>query len=84
MGRRIGEEETVGRDGSETGLVLKKKEKQNSTTGIGASLTPDVRDKEERNNMYTYAYPRIRARTYARAHTRTDSYAIQTKTILLR
>ena len=39
--------ETVGGDGSETGLVAKKKQ---STTGIGASLIPDYRDKEEVNN----------------------------------
>ena len=31
--------ETVGGDGSETGLVMKMKGKQKSTTGIGASLT---------------------------------------------
>ena len=40
--------ETIG--GSETGLV-KKKGKQTSTPGIGASLTPDYRDKEDSNNM---------------------------------
>ena len=34
-------------DGSETGLVKKKKGNKTSTTGIGASLTPDFRDKEE-------------------------------------
>ena len=33
--------ETGGGDGSETGLVMKKKGKQKSTTGIGSSLTPD-------------------------------------------
>ena len=37
--------ETGGGDGSEIGLVMKK-EKQKSTTGIGASLIPDYRDKE--------------------------------------
>ena len=35
--------ETIGGDGSETGLVTKKKGKQQSTTGIGASLAPDYR-----------------------------------------
>ena len=32
----------------ETGLVMKKKGKK-STSGIGASLTPDYREKEESN-----------------------------------
>ena len=41
--------ETVGGDGSETGSVTKKKGKK-STTGVGSSLTPDFRDKEENNN----------------------------------
>ena len=45
-----GEVEMVGEDGSEMGLVMKKKGKQKSTTGIGASLTLDYRDKEESNN----------------------------------
>ena len=41
----------IGGDGSETGLlVVKKKGKQKSTTGIGVSLTPDYMDKEESNN----------------------------------
>ena len=40
--------ETVGGDGSETGLVMKGKQK--STTSLGASLTTDYRDKEESNN----------------------------------
>ena len=40
--------ETIGGDGgSETGLVMKGKQ---NLTGIGASLTPDYRDKEESNN----------------------------------
>ena len=38
-------------DASETGLVMKKKGKQKSTTCIGASLTLDYRDKEESNNI---------------------------------
>ena len=46
---------TVGRDGSETGLVLKKG-KEKSTTGIGASLTPDYRDTEECNKNNSRAY----------------------------
>ena len=39
--------ETVGGDGSETGSVTKKKK---TTTGTGASVTPDFRGKEESNN----------------------------------
>ena len=38
--------ETIGGDGSETGLVMTKKGEQKSTSCIGASLTPDYRDKE--------------------------------------
>ena len=34
-------------DGSETGSGTKK---ENSTTGVGASLTPDFRDKEGNNS----------------------------------
>ena len=41
--------ETIGRDSSETGLVMKKGE-QKSTTSIGASLTLDYRNKEESKN----------------------------------
>ena len=44
---------TVGGDGCETGLVMKKKGGK-STTGIGASLTPDYKDKEESNNSILY------------------------------
>ena len=47
----IGGVETVGGDGSETGSMTKKKGTQKSTTGIGASLTPDNRDKDEGNNF---------------------------------
>ena len=39
--------ETIGGDSSKTRLVKKKKGKHKSTTGIGASLTPDYREKEE-------------------------------------
>ena len=39
--------ETIGGDGSKTGLVMKKKGKHKSTTGISASLTPDYMEKEE-------------------------------------
>ena len=35
---------------SETGPVMKKKDEK-CTTSIGASLTPDNRDKEESNNI---------------------------------
>ena len=38
-------------DDSETGSVTKKKVKQNSKTGIGASLTPDYSYKEKNNNI---------------------------------
>ena len=41
--------ETIGGDGSKTRLVMKKG-KHKSTTGIGASLTTDYREKEESNN----------------------------------
>ena len=41
--------ETIGGDSSKTGLVMKKG-KHKSTTGIGASLTLDYREKEEGNN----------------------------------
>ena len=33
--------ETIGGDGNKTGLVMKKKKGKQSTTGIGASLTPN-------------------------------------------
>ena len=39
--------ETGGGDGSEMGLMMKGTQK--STTGIGASLIPDYRDKVESN-----------------------------------
>ena len=42
--------ETIGEDGSKTELVIKKKGEHKSMTGIGASLTPDSREKEESNN----------------------------------
>ena len=41
--------EMVGGDGNEMGLMMKKG-KRKSMTGIGASLTPDYRDKKESNN----------------------------------
>ena len=40
--------ETIDGDDCETGLVVKKKGNQKSTTGIGASLTPVYRGKEDR------------------------------------
>ena len=46
----MGGVETVGGDGSELGQVTKKRGKQKWATDIGASLTPDYRDKEESNN----------------------------------
>ena len=36
-------------DGSKTELVMQKKGKHKSTTGIGDSLTPNYREKEESN-----------------------------------
>ena len=48
--RGIGGAETGGGDGNEMGLLTKKKGGK-SLTGIGASLTPDYRDKEEGNYM---------------------------------
>ena len=39
---------TICGDGSKTGLVMKKKGGEKSATGIGASLTPDYRDKGEK------------------------------------
>ena len=42
--------ETNGGEGSKTEQVMKKKGKHKSTTGIGASLTRDYREKEEDNN----------------------------------
>ena len=42
--------ETIGGDGSKTGLVKKKGKK--STTCVGASLTPDYREKEESNQIF--------------------------------
>ena len=36
----------VGGDGSEAGLVTTKKREQKSSTGIGAIVTQDFRDKE--------------------------------------
>ena len=47
---RAGGIETGGGDDRKMGSVTKKKGKQKSTTRFGASLTPDVRDKEESNN----------------------------------
>ena len=58
MRARDGGVEMVGGGGSETGLVMKKKGKQKSKTGISASLTPDYRDKEESNNNCTAVYSR--------------------------
>ena len=43
--------ETIGGDGSKTGLLMKKKREHKSTVGIGASLTPDYKEKEESNNI---------------------------------
>ena len=37
----------IGGDSSKTGLVMKGKK---TTTGIGANLTPDYKEKEENNN----------------------------------
>ena len=42
--------ETIGGESSKTELVMKKKGKHKSATGICASLTPDYVEKEESNN----------------------------------
>ena len=42
--------ETIGGDGSKTGLVMKKKGKHKSTTGIGACLSLHYMEKEENSN----------------------------------
>ena len=47
---RGGENEMVGGDGSDTGL-MKKVGKQKSMVSIGVSLTPNYRGKEENNNF---------------------------------
>lgn len=46
-GMGVGWVEMVGGDGGETRSLSKKKGKHNSTTGIGASLAADIRDKGE-------------------------------------
>ena len=43
--------DTISGDSSKTELVMKKKGKHKSMTGIGASLTPDYRENEESNNL---------------------------------
>ena len=42
--------ETISGDGSKTELVMKKKEKHKSTTGIGTSLIPDYKEKEDKTD----------------------------------
>ena len=42
---------TIGGDCSKTELVMKKKGKLKSTSGICASLTADYKEKEESNNV---------------------------------
>ena len=44
------EVKTVCGDGSETGLMTMKRGEKKSTTGVGASLTPDYRVEENSNN----------------------------------
>ena len=44
--------ETVGIGIYETGSVTKRNRKTKLTTGIGANLSPDYRDKEESNNYF--------------------------------
>ena len=41
----------VGGNEGKTGLVMKKKGKHKSTTGVSVSLIQDYREKEERNNI---------------------------------
>ena len=43
-------EETGGGDSSKTGSWTEEEEKK-STNGVGASFTPEVRDKVEKNNI---------------------------------
>ena len=43
--------ETVGGDDSENRLVMKNKGEKKSTTGIGASLIPDYRDRGEQQQQ---------------------------------
>ena len=50
MRAKDGGVEMVGGDGSETGLVTKKKGKK-STTGMGASLTLDYRERRATTSM---------------------------------
>ena len=45
MRARDGGSGEVGRDSSEAGLVTTKKREEKSTTGIGAIVTQDFRDK---------------------------------------
>ena len=47
--------EKIGGNGSKTGLAMKGKQK--STTGIGASLTPDYREKEVSNKTSVVMVP---------------------------
>ena len=49
--------ETIG--DSKMGLVMKKKEKQKSTTGICTSLTPEYWEKEESNTNVTKAHTKL-------------------------
>ena len=51
--------ETLGGDGSKMELVMRKKGKHKSMTGISASLTPDYREKEESNNNIKKPSPNI-------------------------
>ena len=52
------EVETIVGDSSKTGLVVKKKGTQTSTTGIDTNLTPDYREKEVSNNNTLPTYLR--------------------------
>ena len=48
--------ETIGGDGSKTELVMKKKGKHKSTTGIGASLAPDYRERRRATTTLNYTF----------------------------
>ena len=48
--------ETISGDGSKTELVMKKKGELKSTTGIGASLNPDFRERRRTTTMSNYYF----------------------------
>ena len=77
--RAGGGEQTGGKGGSEMGSVTKKKGKK-STTNIGASLSPDFRDKEEINNNSITSLHRLLRSTNSSIYCYTPS---KTNTLLV-